>query len=150
MQRSVIIALILPAIFQCAFAEDNAKARLGKYSCIVEKAYGNTVLPRSFLGSRLEYDADKGILDYSDPAPSKDESLWMPPRRLCNRLFVQTKPSSETQLHAVQFDAVSPGDYRPFVAWLMIETIDNKYTPNFTFFTSGMEGVVTGKCTHSR
>lgn len=148
MKRLAIIALILLALFPSAFAEDNVKSRLGKYSCIVEAAHGDDVFAHSYLGSRLEYDADKGLLDLADSIKSEGETLWLPPQRICNRLIVQTEPSNESQLHAVQFDPASPGMYRPFVAWLKIETIDNEYTPSFTFFSTGIEGVVTGTCTH--
>ncbi len=148
MKRTVLIALILPVVFQQVFAEEELKPRLGKYSCIVQAAYPNLDWAKSYVGSRLEYDADRGTLHLASLIDIDGESTWLPPQRICSRLIVQTEPSNETHLHAIQFDPASPGTYRPFVAWLMIKTIDNEYTLDFKFFSTGIEGVVTGTCTH--
>ena len=63
MKRSAFIALILLAIIQEVIAQDNVKPLLGKYSCIVQVAYPNRDWAKEYIGSRLEYDADKGVLD---------------------------------------------------------------------------------------
>ena len=97
-----------------------------------------------------EYDADKGTLDIADSIEIDRRTLSVPPQRICNRLIVDTKPSSETHLHAVQYDAASPGDYRPFVAWLKIQDSESDVTQAFAFFSTGIEAVVTGKCLHVR
>ena len=150
MKRSAIIALILLSIVQHVMAEEDVKPRLGKYSCIVQMAHPNREWAKSYVGSRLEYDADRGILHLAVPIEIDSESTWLPPQRICSSLTVQTYPSSENNLHAVQFDRVSAGgNQRPFVAWLMIQTIEDELRPNFKFFSTGIEGVVTGKCMHT-
>ena len=148
MKRSIIIALILLAIVRDVMAEEDVKPRPGKYSCIVQAAHPDRDWGKAYVGSRLEYDAEKGVLDLALPIEIDGDSTWFPSQRICSSLTVETYPSSENNLHAVQFDPVSGGNQLPFVAWLMIETLDNEYAPKFKFFSTGIRAVVTGKCTH--
>jgi hypothetical protein len=142
--KMIIASLLLLPLF--AFADDG-KVRLGKYSCIVEEAHPNSGLAKSYLGDRLEYDADKGVLQEATSIEIDGKLTWLPPQTICSRLFVDTYPSTESNLYAVQFDKTGSG-YRPFVAWLMIETKDDELRPYFKFFSSGIVGLVTGRCTH--
>lgn len=149
MKQTAIIILVLLTAVHDVVAEEDANPRLGKYSCIVQTAHPNNGWAKEYVGSRLEYDADKGILSLASPIEIDGESAWLPPQRISRSLTVQTYPSSENNLHAVQFDPVSDVNQRPFVAWLMIQTINNELRPSFKFFSTGIQGVVTGKCLHT-
>ena len=143
MKKLIALLLLLPALASA----DEGNERLGKYSCLVEAAHPNSGLAKSYLGDRLEYDADKGVLQEAASIEIDGQLTWLPPQTICSRLLVDTYPSTESNLYAVQFDKTGSG-YRPFVAWLMIETKDDELRPYFKFFSSGIAGLVTGRCTH--
>ena len=140
-----------------AVAEEDAKPVLGRYSCVVESAHLDETQPdlnswpKQIVGSRLEYDADAGVMTIAQKIKIDGKESWLPPQDWCSDLNVETYPSRENNLHAVQYVPVAEsarGLMRPFVAWLTIKTTDNEITPEFVFFSSGIEGVVAGKCTH--
>ena len=143
MKPLIALLLLLPVLASA----DEENVRLGKYSCVVEAAHPNSGHAKGYVGSRLEYDADKGLLQLASSYEVDGKTTWLPPQAICSRLLVDAYPSTEKNLHAVQFDKTE-GGFRPFVAWLRIETMEDGFRPYFKFFSSGIEGLVTGRCTH--
>lgn len=145
MVRVVALLLLFPALA----SPDESAARLGKYSCLVQEAYPNVGFAKSYVGERLEYDADEGVLELAQKIELVDgTSSWLPPVSISSRLFVETEPSVEGILHAVQFDKSSEDAFRPYVAWLKIDAPNDNFMSNFMYFSTGIEGLVTGACTH--
>ncbi len=159
-RRLVIMCWVLitvSAVPLIAVAEEDAKPLLGKYSCVVKSAHLDEIrpdhnsLPKHIVGSRLEYDADAGVMTIATKMKIDGKESWLPPQDWCRDLQVETYPSRENNLHAVQYVPVSEsarGYMLPFVAWLTIKTLDSETTPEFMFFSTGIQGVVAGKCTH--
>ena len=120
-------------------------ARLGTYTCQADTVYGTDALGKTWRGITLVYDADAGTL-YGKFAPffeGDQRSLG----RLFSRLNVETMPSAENNLTAVQYErAGESGNIRPLVAWLMIETLDDQDRPRFQFFSNSIRVIVVGKC----
>jgi len=55
MKKFAALLLLLPVLASA----DEENVRLGKYSCVVEAAHPNSGHAKGYVGSRLEYDADK-------------------------------------------------------------------------------------------
>ena len=137
MKKLTALLLLLPVLASA----DEGNVRLGKYSCLVEAAHPNNVLARSYVGSRLEYDADSGVLQLAQFLDIDGERSWLPPQTICSSLIVEAEPSIEGILHAVQFNRRSEGEFRPFVAWLKIDKGENMFGLPFVFFSTGIEGL---------
>jgi hypothetical protein len=118
----------------------------GTYTCIVHEVHGNDYFAEEWLGARLIFDADKGVLDaIKDPV--------LPYTRMFSRLKVVSGPWFQNHLHAVQYDPVGfggdDGNITPVVAWLMIKVLDDPEFPEFTFFSTGIRSIATGSCSHN-
>ena len=123
-------------------------ARLGTYTCQVETVYGKDFLGWTWKGAKLVYDADSGTLCGSfDPFGERGESRRSNLSRVFSRLHVETLPSAENNLVAVQYDRAGERGYiRPIVAWLMIETLGDQDRSGFQFFSNTIRAIVEGEC----
>jgi len=122
------------------------------YLCDVEKIHNEDSLGILWKNAKLRYDLAAGTLDGSfDPnGELAKENITLPFQTIFSRLKMKTAPSKENNLHSIQYDKVGyNGNVRPIVAWLTIETLNEKISPNFIFFSTTIETTLEGKCTLS-
>lgn len=142
----MISTLTVIAIF--LFSMITSATEFGRYVCRVEKTHGTDALGRAWEGGKLIYDADAGTLDGSfDPGGHlAKQGIELPLKRLFSRLKVETPPSTVNNLVAVQYEPADGENIRPVVAWLMLETLDDRFRPRFKFFSNTIRVVVEGRC----
>ena len=142
---AALAAAVILSLVSCASAV--SAARLGTYTCQVKAVYGTDAIGNTWKDAKLVYDADAGTLYGSLDIFSDLPRL--PLSRKFSRLHVETMPSAENNLTAVQYDRVGErGNIRPIVAWLMIETVEDPDRPDFQFFSNSIRVIVTGECVH--
>jgi hypothetical protein len=145
---SRIVLLTVPVWLLTVCLDRSRADDFGRYSCSVENIYGDYDLGKTWEHAKLIFDANAGVLyaslyiEYLQPGQQ-----FLPLTRMFSRLKVVIPPSrGDGDLHAVQYDPVESLDYRPVVAWLMLETHDNPRAPRFRFFSTTIQSVAVGQC----